>query len=316
MKTRNRWAGLTIAAAAFIAACADPAGLERSLVPESGSNLHVSVNPADVNTLITNTTGMPDGLVRVCKDTPAGDPSLPWSFSVTVVSEIDNAPLNAVVPPTTPVIINGVAGGAPECADVFISAKNGAELDRVTITEQALPSSEWALTDIHVERFKDGPSYTPPAGTPLDAASIGTRTATLYINDDMQRIVTFTNDHTAPPTGNSGCTPGYWKQDHHFDSWPAGYTPDMSFNVAMNFPGTNLFPNTFTMLDALTANGGGKNAFARHAAAAILNAASGFYGLTVAQVQAHALEAYNNQALINAKHTLFGDLNEQGCPLN
>ena len=26
-----------------------------------------------------------------------------------------------------------------------------------------------------------------------------------------------------------GCTPGYWKQSQHFDSWPAGYSPTCCF---------------------------------------------------------------------------------------
>ena len=44
----------------------------------------------------------------------------------------------------------------------------------------------------------------------------------------------FPNDITAtatdsvavnPPPGGEGCTPGFWKQDQHFDSW-VGFAPD------------------------------------------------------------------------------------------
>jgi hypothetical protein len=138
----------------------------------------------------------------------------------------------------------------------------------------------------------------------------------------MARTTVFENTFRAPPPpppqGGEGCTPGYWKQPHHFDSYPAGYTPGMSFNTALGLPGTNLFSDSFTLLQALGANGGGKNALARHAAAAILNAASGGvdYDLTVADVQDAVLAAYNNASLIEAKKNLLASFNEQGCPLN
>ena len=203
MKKMMKKLSVPAMAIAAFAACADPAGLGRTLVRESGS-LAVTVNPGTVNSLLPKPAGMLPGTVRVCKDTPAGDPSQDWSFTVSVASQIDNAPLNPVVPPSSPRIISGVAGGAPECLDVFFSTKNGLELDVVTITEQALPQY-WALTDITIDRYVDGAGYTPPAGTPLDAGSTGTGVATLYVNADMQRVVTFRNDFTAPPT-ITGCT--------------------------------------------------------------------------------------------------------------
>ncbi len=67
-----------------------------------------------------------------------------------------------------------------------------------------------------------------------------------------------------------GCTPGFWKQEHHFDSW-TGHAPtdsyDTVFGVTSSFGGT-------TLEDALNAKGGGEAALARHAVAALLNAAS------------------------------------------
>ena len=212
MKTKHQAGFLAIAVAAFAMACADPAGLDRTLLPGAPS-LDVSVNPAAVGTLLLSDPAVPGGRVRVCKDTPAGDPSQNWSFSVTVASQIDDVPLNPVVAPPTPVVIAGVAGGDPECATVFTSTKNGIELDVVTVVEQALPAN-WSLLHIHIARFADGPGYTPPAAMPLDAGNLGTRTATLYINSDMQRDVTFGNDFTAPPPPICTYTKGWYQNNN------------------------------------------------------------------------------------------------------
>jgi hypothetical protein len=70
-----------------------------------------------------------------------------------------------------------------------------------------------------------------------------------------------------PPCG--GCTPGYWKQEHHFDSWEAtGFAPSDTLSDAF---GCEL-PDK-TLIKALKAKGGHEKAFMRHAVAALLNAA-------------------------------------------
>jgi hypothetical protein len=84
-----------------------------------------------------------------------------------------------------------------------------------------------------------------------------------------------------------GCTPGYWRQEQHFDSW-TGYGQDMLFSAAFEcdsnititgrlIPGTGGRPVTIsnpTLLQAVWAIGGGESALARHAVAALLNAAN------------------------------------------
>jgi hypothetical protein len=292
--------------ALFAVACADPVSPGRSL---QGHDALATVSGP--------TTTYPAGLsvaqVRVCKTIPGDAPAgVQFNFTATVTSII---PAGA---PGAPIgfSIVGVPGQAA-CAVPFTSSKNGGQLDQVVIVEGAAPQG-WTLSNIDVVQVKDGPNYVPPAGGYADSEDEATRTATVFVNDDMARLVTFTNTFTPepPPGGNNGCTPGYWKQAHHFDSWPAGYTPGMSFNAALGLPGTNLFSDGFTLLDALGANGGGKNALARHAAAAILNAASGFYPLSVDQVKAAVLEAYNNASLIESKKNLLAGYNELGCTLN
>src|SRR5688572_12181592 len=122
-------------------------------------------------------------------------------------------------------------------------------------------------------------------------------------------------------TGSSGCTPGYWKQPQHFDSWPtvapANYLPTDSFNAVFEI-GTNWFPNSFTLLDALNAKGGGVNALARHATAALLNAAKEFYPISWEFVRTPLMWSYFGVPgyEVETIKNLFEGHNELGCPLN
>ena len=117
---------------------------------------------------------------------------------------------------------------------------------------------------------------------------------------------------TPPPTGLQGCTPGYWKQDQHFDSWPAPYAPDQLFDTYF----ANAFPGK-TLLEVLSTGGGGLDALGRHAVAALLNAGSGApdYPLTTAQVIA-AFDAAFASGQYEAQKNIFDRFNNLGCPLN
>jgi hypothetical protein len=111
--------------------------------------------------------------------------------------------------------------------------------------------------------------------------------------------------------GGEGCTPGYWKQRHHFDSW-VGYTPSTPFGSVF----ANAFPGK-TLLQVLSQGGGHLNALGRHAVAALLNAASGGvdYVYTPAQVIAAFNAAYASGDYEMQKN-IFATENELGCPLN
>lgn len=111
-----------------------------------------------------------------------------------------------------------------------------------------------------------------------------------------------------------GCTPGYWKQDHHFDSWSAPYTPDTLFSDVFEdaFPGK-------TLLDVAWGRGGGLNALGRHTVAALLNAASSDVasGASVDQI----IDAFDavypgSKSEYNALKGDLVEMNESGCPLN
>jgi hypothetical protein len=135
----------------------------------------------------------------------------------------------------------------------------------------------------------------------------------------------FTVNFTGEAKGNlgpievgnmEGCTPGYWKQEHHFDSWPAPYSHTDLF-VDVFGPG---YPGNPTLGEALRLKKGGLNALVRHSVAALLNAASpNVYaepefdtpGEVVAAYQA-AFDSGEYELLKN----LLDDANNSGCPLN
>jgi uncharacterized repeat protein (TIGR01451 family) len=111
-----------------------------------------------------------------------------------------------------------------------------------------------------------------------------------------------------------GCTPGYWKQDHHFDSWPAPYTPTTRFSAVFD----NAF-GTRTLAQVLSLGGGGLSALGRHTVAALLNAASSGvnYDLTAAEVIARFNAIYpGTTTKYETLKNEFAGFNEQGCPLN
>ena len=114
--------------------------------------------------------------------------------------------------------------------------------------------------------------------------------------------------------GSDGCTPGYWKQSQHFDSWASPYDPDDSFTSA-GFE--NAFPG-MTLLQVLQQGGGGLNALGRHTVAALLNTASG--GVDYAYTEPSTVIGYFNGVFPGGNYeglkNIFAGFNERGCPLN
>lgn len=118
-----------------------------------------------------------------------------------------------------------------------------------------------------------------------------------------------------------GCTPGYWKQEQHFDSWPEGFSPNDLVGAVFNCAPFN----DATLLDALNFGGGpsvddAKKILLRAAVAAVLNAASPGvdYPRTVADIVAAvntACASNDRDAILALKDQLDAD-NNLGCPLN
>lgn len=76
----------------------------------------------------------------------------------------------------------------------------------------------------------------------------------------------------------SGRTPGFWKQPQKFVEWPGGYIPTgLNATLFDTKAGGAAYPGK-TMVDVLSLPGNsmGRDAVARHIAAALLNAAKGW----------------------------------------
>jgi uncharacterized repeat protein (TIGR01451 family) len=176
-----------------------------------------------------------------------------------------------------------------------------------------------------------------PAGAPQGTCTIVTRRTVLATDPDrLCNTVTvkynpqgFPNNITDTATacvdvkrpGGEGCTPGFWKQDQHFDSW-VDFAPTDSFedvfgvDVTLRSGGQGTIEDP-TLLDALNATGGGVNALARHAVAALLNASNPdvSFDFTVHEVIDLVQEAIDTGDIERIKNILAA-ANEQGCPLS
>jgi hypothetical protein len=113
------------------------------------------------------------------------------------------------------------------------------------------------------------------------------------------------------PSTSEGCSPGFWKQEHHGSSWPAQYSPDTLFSSVFDdaFPG-------LTLDEVLEQGGGGLNALGRQVVAALLNAATiDDFPLTTAQVISMFNAVFPNGDFEELKDTLE-DLNSGNCPFD
>ena len=204
-----------------------------------------------------------------------------------------------------------VAGGqsldlvsdAPECTIKVILYKGDNEND---------PANKLAQSVYNVDKGnyctdKPTPTPKPPTKTPEPP----TKTPTPVPPTKTPTKTPPPPPTETPPAGGQGCTPGYWRQEHHFDSW-TNYSPTDSYNATFGVAGS-----FDTLLDAVWANGGQENALARHAVAALLNAAnpSVNYAYTEADVIALVQSAYASGDFEGVKN-LFAAENEMGCTLN
>ncbi|MGB5924587.1 MAG: hypothetical protein WBH01_00615, partial [Dehalococcoidia bacterium] len=131
--------------------------------------------------------------------------------------------------------------------------------------------------------------------------------------------------------GGEGCTPGYWKNNAAKKgavSWvPTGYSPDDKFGdvaifnvtITVRAGGRRTITDP-TLLQALQATGGGVNALARHAVAALLNSAHPLINYDmgpqgVIDLVHDALVSPDPDAIGDA-HTILAGYNEAGCPIN
>lgn len=125
---------------------------------------------------------------------------------------------------------------------------------------------------------------------------------------------------------DEGCTPGYWKQTQHFDSWPTPYGPDSNLrDVFVTAPETLVPDDTF--LEALNYGGGAGVDGATHillraAVAALLNSSSPDVNFAVSS--GHVIDTTISRLetqwrpTILTRATYFDSINNgpDGCPLD
>jgi uncharacterized repeat protein (TIGR01451 family) len=143
-------------------------------------------------------------------------------------------------------------------------------------------------------------------------------TVTVHYNPQgFPNVITATARESVVVTrpGGEGCTPGFWKQTQHFDSW-VGFSPNQTLESVFDVPDALGLDNV-TLAQALALNGGGVNALLRHAVAALLNASNPDvdFDLTAAQVIS-ATNAALASGNYEAQKNIFERLNQQGCPLS
>lgn len=163
-----------------------------------------------------------------------------------------------------------------------------------------------AAMDMYNDAMMNGGSFMPGPGDVVAVILCGDGLGPRGVQDTIIEV---------PYPRFQSCTPGYWKQVHHFDSWPMGIDP---YTFRFREDAFGVGPRNVLLARALRRGGGGVNALMRHASAAYLNAASGdvLYPLTVDEVVSLVRRAFRTGQFEIVKN-IFADANEDyRCPLN
>jgi len=139
------------------------------------------------------------------------------------------------------------------------------------------------------------------AGVGVAGAITTTTTSTSTSTSTTTTSSTTTTTTTTTPPGDEGCTPGYWK--NHPEDFPDAY--GTTTTLGSIFTGLSSTEGAMTLSEALSTGGGGLNALLRHAAAALLNAASDdvAYSYSIAEVV-----AMTNAAIASGSYEATKDL--------
>ena len=216
------------------------------------------------------------------------------------------------------IIVDKVTNPAGTSTSFFFDATGTGYTD-FSLTDAAAPNNQeldagsYSVAEINL------PANWTPGTTTCVSSILDTETpGNLELDAGETITCTFHNTYT-PPQVVQYCSPGYWKQPQHFDSW-IGYTPNQLFSSvfegvtiswsAKGKPGPVANP---TLLQVLEGNGGGITSLARAAVGALLNATALNSGLTAAQVTAifNAANPSGDLEAAKAQYTF-----PENCPLN
>lgn len=197
----------------------------------------------------------------------------------------------------------------------------GATTAQVTITEVNIPVDR-VVDSIRV--VKNG--VFQPAIFLTNSVTVGTTYNDVIIVKFYHSVV----EGPPPPPLGKGCTPGYWKQSQHFDSWvPTGLnTTDLVGKLYSNaylYTLNGKQMSKYTLVQALSFQGGSglvgaAQILLRAAAAAELNAK--YQGMGYPMSAAAIITAVQNALASGNRGTMIllasqlDDLNNLGCVLN
>jgi hypothetical protein len=264
------------------AACASPDLLPTSLGGSSAdavgdTNANFTLTPGVVNVCAFFGNDLGPG-ATLSASAPAGENVLAGNFTI-------------VPNPNCIEVWNASSGATVPVSASLVSATAGWEIDRVVVAVGD------GVGDTNFENL------------------FGVTSGTVNVSSAAGGFIWFKFKPVEITIGGQGCTPGYWRQSQHYDSWTAPYTPTTPFS--------NVFANAFpgkTLGQVVALGGGGLNALGRSAVAALLNGASAGvnYDYTPAQVIAlfNTAFASGNKKAIEAQKDVFDFLNNQGCTLN
>lgn len=240
-------------------------------------------------------------------------------FAGTYTFDISGSPAGGSSNPG-PTILVDPADVAPGTCVHVATAGTGANFpypDNVTADETAHPAGVM-LSGVTVEQAIFNSQSGPFVKS--DTADVNDPASGIVSNEQAVRFV-FTYTEIPDEGGTEGCTPGYWKQKQHFDSW-VGYTPVQTLESVFDMPDAFGMDN-LSLVDALGLPGGPGSLGAarilmRAAVAALLNSGAVDYTMSTAEVIAAvnaALATNDRDTMLGLASSLDSD-NNLGCPLN
>lgn len=288
--------GSTLAVLAVLGACADAVGPAPNSAPR-----------------FANYYPSPYGDTFVCTYIRPFVGGGTWSYGLSTNPSVGTFPNGNPVLFTLPAADYSAIDPIADCTQAWMPTSAN-QTTQLAVTLNSFPNALLKLDSVEVRQFNNNffISYTLPTTNPIRVTVADTMTT--RVKFWFSKLDAPPPPPPPPPSGE-GCTPGYWKQSQHFDSYPAPYTYASSFNGTF---GVSTMYTTF--VNALSAKGGGVGALARHGTAALLNAQSSAvdFGMTPAQVitLVHDAIASGNAVRIESAHVRLAEMNEYGCPLN
>ena len=298
---RMRFASAIVGGAVVALTLAACSATDRVAAPLSSSNTVASWEGNEL-----------PGYVRVCK---AGGPAGTYTFNVSVVGGGSHY-LNWG--PTSTLVFDGLTA---ICNNVYTPILDdtweAGETAQVTVSEVLAEGMTVSSIDVY-NVILPFPGYV--------TTLTGTNTVTVTTGPlDRFKLNYYNATLPPPPPGGFGCTPGYWKQSQHFDSWvPTGLSPNQTVgslfaNAAIHGLGSATLVQGLSFKGGSTLAGAAGNLL-RAAIAAQLNARHDDVGapLTAAAMIAsvnEALASGNRDTMLGLATTLDNN-NNLGCVLN